>query len=228
MASCNTIFLIKMMTLWNYLCELYINITDKCLDLYYYLKDYYHGHHDIWLFVPGHTFPLSLSSINNMIHINWIYDNSNNSLTIGASDKLEKIRCKFSWLSAKIRIIHAHKQDEAIEYDIDDFINKFNINTVESVVPTLYMVFMCWCAYTKHWFRPDDYIEFHVIDDMGEEIVLNLEDHNESLVIKRNKIYVVIHSGEDEPTTEQNKVIEPDTKGTDETPLLQENKNKDE
>ena len=77
----------------------------------------------------------------------------------------------------------------------------FNINTLEDVVPTLYMVFMCWCVYTKHWFNPDEYCpEFHIIDDMGEEIVLNLDECNESLVIKRNKIYVVIHSDEESKT----------------------------
>lgn len=226
MASCHTIFLIKMMTLWNYIYDFCINTKQKCQNLYYYLGDYYRGHHDTWLFVNGHTFPLSLSNLNNIIQVNWVYDNADNSLTLGANS-MELLHCKFSWLSAKIRIIKYDKQNEAIEYDIDNFIELFNINTLDNAVPTLYMVFMCWCAYTKHWFRPEDHVEFHIINDMGEEIVLNLEDHNETLVIKRNKIYVVIHSTEDE-IDEQRLVLEPEIKEDEKTPLIEENTNKDD
>jgi hypothetical protein len=155
-----------------------------------------------------------------------VYDNADNSLKLGANTT-ELLHCKFSWLSAKIRIIKSNKQNEAIEYDIDEFIEVFNINTLDNVVPTLYMVFMCWCAYTKHWFRPEDHVEFHIINDMGEEIVLNLEDHNEALVIKRNRIYVVVHSSEEE-TNDQSLLIESEIKENENTSLLEENNNKED
>lgn len=219
MAGWKVFFIIKMMTMWNYLCELYTSTKERCQNFYYYLKDYFYGHHDMWLFIPGHSFPLSMNNLNNMIHVNWIYDNLDNTLTLGINDDVDLVHCRFSWLSAKIRVIQSHAENECIEYIIDDFIEKFRINTLESSVPTLYMIFMCWCAYTKHWFKPDDHIEFHAIDDMGEEIILTIEDNNESLIIRRNKIYVVIHS------TEQNIVVE-DSNG--ETPLIEDKKNKED
>ena len=54
---------------------------------------------------------------------------------------------------------------------------------------------MCWCTYTRHWFKRDDIVEFHIIDTMGDEIILNLEKHNNSLSIKNNKIYTSIAEG---------------------------------
>lgn len=223
MASWKTLFIVKLMTLWNFLSELYINVKDKTQDFYYYLKDYFNGHHDMWLFIPGHTFPLSMSNLYNMVHVNWIYDNIDNDLTLGINDDIDLLHCKFSWLSAKIRIIQSHTENDAIEYTIDDFIEKFSVHTLENRVPTLYMIFMCWCAYSKHWFKPDDKVEFHIIDDMGEEQCLSIDDHNDSLTIKRNKIYVVIHTNEDDISI-KNIVV---NGKTDDEPLIEE-KNKED
>ena len=78
-----------MMTLWNYICDSYNNsVRERCYNLYYYLEDYYRGHHDTWLFVPGYTFPLSLSNISNTIRVNWLYDNSSKSLRLGTNSNL--------------------------------------------------------------------------------------------------------------------------------------------
>jgi hypothetical protein len=214
--------IIKMMTFWNYLSDLYNIFKERSQNFYYYLKDYFYGHHDLWLFIPGHSFPLSMSNLNNMIHISWIYDNYDNSLSLSTDKEAEFVHCKLSWLSAKIRIYNNISENDGIEYTIDDFIEKFNVHTTENNVPTLYMVFMCWCAYTKHWFKPTDHIEFHVIDDMGEEVCLTIEDHNESLYIKRNKIYVIVDSGEN---NEQNEIVNGQS---DSNPLIQEKKDKDD
>ena len=225
MTSWSTYFIVKMMTIWNYLTALYVNMKDKCQNMYYYLKDYFHGHHDMWLFVPGHTFPLSLSNLNNMINVSWIYDNYDNALTLSTDNDNDSVRCKFSWLSAKIQVVDPHKPDEAIEYEIDDFVEKFTVCTKSNIPPSLYMIFMCWCAYTKHWFKMEDNIEFHIIDDMGEEICLNIHDDDNSIIIKRNKLYVVIHTGDEDTTTSENAIIEPPTENT---PIKGEQDKKDE
>lgn len=207
MAGRHIILLVKLMTLWNYLTTLYNSTKTKCQNVYYYIKDYLHGYHDMWLFVPGHTFPLSLSNLNNMINISWMYDNYDNTLKLTTDDiDGERVNCKFSWLSAKIQVIDPHKPDEAIEYEIDDFIEKFKVSTMSDVPPSLYMIFMCWCAYSKHWFKMDDNIEFHIINDMGEELCLNVKDDDNSIIIKRNKLYIVIHSGDELETS--NTIIE--------------------
>lgn len=185
------------MTLYNYMTELYTTTTEKVKNLYSYLNNYYKGYHDIWLFIPGHTIPLSLNNLNNAINVNWIYDNYDSSLIFGVNnstnitdyDNLKLASSKLTWLSSKIRVINSKNH---VDYDIDTFIQKFRLRTVNNVVPSLYVLFMCWCTYTKNWFKRDDIIEFHIIDTMGEEIVLNLEKHNNSLSIKNNKIYTSV------------------------------------
>jgi len=198
MTSWNTYCLIKMITFWNYITVLYNNIKNKCQDIFYYMKDYVYGYHDTWLFIPGHSLPVSLNNIYNPIDIDWIYDNYDNTFKLCSDENDTLVPYKFSWLSAKIQIVYSHTPDEAFEYNIDSFIEKFTVNTKSDIPPSLYLIFMCWCVYSKHWFTLDDNIEFHIINDMGEEIIINLESHNSSIVIKRNKLYVVINEKEDD------------------------------
>lgn len=224
MAGWKAFLIVKMLTLYNYLHNLFTVIWDKSVNFYYYLKDYIYGHHDMWLFIPGHTFPLALTNLSNLVHINWIYDNTTNSLTFGTNGNVIINRCKFSWLSAKVRIITSEDKEHALEYDIDDFIERFTLHTIDNVVPSLYMIFLCWCAYTKHWFKVSDYIEFHIINDLGEDIVLNIEEHNHSLCIKHNKLHIAIDSDEKEKPKEEST----ESEITEDTPLVQEDKKKDE
>lgn len=200
--SWKTFFIVKSLTVYNYVTELFSTTTEKIKNLYSYLNNYYKGYHDIWLFIPGHTIPLSLSNLNNAVNVNWIYDNYDSSLIFGANSNEEILNyqnlpltsSKISWLSSKIRVINSKKH---VDYDIDTFIQKFRLRTLNNVVPSLYVLFMCWCTYTKYWFKRDDTVEFHIIDSMGEEIVLNLEKHNNSLSIKNNKIYASITDKDD-------------------------------
>lgn len=200
--SWKTFFIVKSVTLYNYITELCSTTTEKIKNLYSYLNNYYKGYHDIWLFIPGHTVPLSLSNLNNAVNVNWIYDNYDSSLIFGANSNEEILNyqdlpltsSKISWLSSKIRVINSKKH---VDYDIDTFIQKFRLRTLNNVVPSLYVLFMCWCIYTRYWFKRDDTVEFHIIDSMGEEIVLNLEKHNNSLSIKNNKIYASIADKDD-------------------------------
>jgi len=181
-----------MMTLWNYLSTLYINSKIGCKNMFYYIQNYFHGYHDTWLFIPGHTFPISLNNISNPIDIDWIYDNFDTTFTYSSDENDRLIPCKFSWLSAKIQIVDPRIPDEAIEYNIDDFIENFVVHTKSDTPPSLYLVFMCWCAHSKNWFTLDNKIQFHIIDDMGEEVIIDLRRHNNSIIIKRNRIYFVI------------------------------------
>ena len=108
------------------------------------MNNYYKGYHDIWLFIPGHTVPLSLSNLNNAVNVNWIYDNYDSSLIFGANNTEELLNyedlpltsSKISWLSSKIRIINSKKH---VDYDIDTFIQKFRLRTLNNVVPSLYV-----------------------------------------------------------------------------------------
>lgn len=181
--------------------ELYTTTTEKIKNLYSYLNNYYKGYHDVWLFIPGHSIPVILGNLNNIVKVNWIYDNFDTSLIFGVNHNVELSNCedlpltscKLSWLSSKIRVINSKNH---VDYDIDSFIQKFRVKTVNNVAPSLYVLFICWCTHTRHWFKRDDTIEFHIIDSMGEDIIINLEKYNNSLSIKNNKIYVNIIEGD--------------------------------
>lgn len=205
MVSLKTLILIKMMTLWNYLVELCDDIIDRSYNLYLYIANYFLGHHETWLFIPGHTVPLSLNNLYNKIHVNWIYDNYFNSLKYTGENKDNIVHCKCSWLSTKIKITLSHQSDHTDEYDIDDFLEKLSIYTVEDFPPSLYDIFMSWCIYTKHWFKPDDIVEFHIIDDNGNEIILNLLEDVNPFLIRQQKIYIVINNEENEDNDNQDK-----------------------
>jgi hypothetical protein len=198
MTSYTTFIIIKLMTFWNYLVNIYNNIIEQTSKFYYHITDYIYGYNDIWLFVSGHTLPLSLSNLYNLIHVNWIYNNYDNTLSLNTNQNSNLIKYKFSWLSAKLIIYKedSKETDIRMQYEIDNFIEKFSLDTTDKNVPSLHMIFVCWCVYTKHWFSPDDIVEFHIIDNMGEDIILNLNDHNESLCIKKNKICIIIHNND--------------------------------
>ena len=191
MASWKTVCIVKMMLLWNFIKSSYDSICNKWHNFYNYMKDYFYGHHEMWLFISGHTAPLLLSNIYNADNINCIYDNFDKSLSLVFPDNITLTSYKFSWLSAKIVVFKS--ETEKYEYNIDEFIEIFSLKTVNDFVPSLSTVVMCWCVHSKHWFSPTDHIEFNIIDDMGENICLNLNDHNKSLCIRNNKITHVVH-----------------------------------
>jgi len=193
--SINALLIVKAIVLYNFLYEAFITVRDNYCEFYTYVYNNYKGHNNVWLFISGHTLPLSLNNLNNTVNPKWIYDNNNKSLiySINRDVKLYKDtnihhkKYKLAWLSAKLRIYVF--TNHYIEYNIDDFIQKFVIQT-HNIIPSLHVIFMCWCLYSKNWFKYNTMIEFHIIDDMGDEININLTDYNNSLVIINNKINI--------------------------------------
>lgn len=220
MVSYTTYMIVKLMTLWNYISSFYNNTTTKCKNLYYYCKDYIYGQNDMWVFIYGHTLPQSISNIYNKIHANWIYDNYDTTLDYITNDNVIR-DSKLSWLSAKIKITDSDNPEDSHTYEIDDFIEKFTIRATDNTVPSLYIVFLCWCVYTKHWFDHSSIVKFHIIDDMGDEQVLTFKEHNYSFVNKRNKLYIDLKEETDEDCVSE-KVT------TGETPLKEETEKKNE
>jgi len=123
-----------------------------------------------------------------MNHISWIYHNSTTTLE-NASNDSDKKYYKLSWLSAKI-IIHPANELDPEEFDIDPFLSTFMVKTTEDSPPTLSILFNAWCAYKKHWFQTNSTVEFYVIDEMGEDQIYELLEHNFSLVVKKNKLSI--------------------------------------
>ncbi len=192
MASFRTTVIVKLMTFWNFLNTFFNTFVDRVSNFYEYIYDYIQGNNDIWLFIPNHTIPITLSNVSNLVEANWIYNTFYNTLGLNMISD-DYVSCKFSWLSAKIKITDSIN-DKITEYYIDDFLDNFTVITKENYIPSLYIIFMSWCAHNKYWFKADDTVEFEIIDDMGESLVLNIDENNFSLNIKHNKIYVVVDS----------------------------------
>lgn len=195
MVSFKTYILLKSILIWNTLANIY-NITIKqSTNIFNYIKDYIYGYNDMWIFVPGHTFPLSLTNLNNLIYVYWMYDNNTSILAHNASTSLnmdaynleDYNTYKLSWLSAKI-IIKDSDSNKIEEYNIDDFIDTFRVHIRSNNIPTLYTIFMCWCIYTKYWFKLNDMVELYIINDMGDDITININDPKNRLCIKGNML----------------------------------------
>jgi hypothetical protein len=188
MVSCKTRCLIQSIVLWNSCVSLYQNVTNRICNLFNYLQDYYYGHHDTWVFINGHTLPISLNHFYNKKKVSWIYDNYNTTLEHSSQHATKKYY-KLSWLSAKI-LINEKDTNQISEYDMDPFLESFLVKTTPEHPPTLSKVFHSWCAYKKHWFHTNTNIELHIIDHLGEDHVLDLVERNFDLFVRSDKIYV--------------------------------------
>jgi hypothetical protein len=188
MRSCKNQVLIRCFLFWTSCIEYYRRTQQSLSNIFYYLTDYYYGYHDTWVFVSGHSVPISLNNFYNINHISWIYNNSTTVLE-KASNDANKQYYKMSWLSAKI-IVHPPEEEEQKEYDIDSFLSTFMVKTTNDSPPTLHNIFNAWCANRKQWFHPNSTIEFYVIDEMGEDHVFEILEHNSNIVLKQNKIYI--------------------------------------
>lgn len=188
MASIKSFIFIKSIILWNKMTEYYKNIKNRFTDFYNYIHYYFKGDNHKWVIIPGHTLPISLNNIYNEVDSEWLYNNLSNTLFYMQKSEEDYKLFKFSWLSAKIVLILHGEQDKS--YDIDNFLNNFKLYTVKDKIPDLFTIFMIWCIHTKHWFKKNTYVEFHIIDDNGDERILYAE--NTELKIENNKIYDIV------------------------------------
>lgn len=187
--------LVKLITLWNTLNELYTEYTTKTIKIYKYIIDFYYGYHNVWMFINNNLTPISLSNINNHIEPDWSYDTDMNELKLitNKTNNNDIKSYKISWLSSKIRIYNVNNTDTTYkDYEIDNFIENLQIKTNTNNPPTMSLLFMCWSIYTKQWFKMSTKIEFHIITNMGDDEVINLDKHNNCLQIKNKEIHSII------------------------------------
>jgi hypothetical protein len=188
--------LVKLMNIWNNLNQLYTEYNTKTKKIYKYIIDFYYGYNDVWMFMNNNLTPISLSNIDNYIEPDWTYLTSTTELKLTTNDEINSY--KISWLSAKIRIYNINNTDNSYnDYEIDNFIENIRIKTNSNNPPTMSLLFMCWSIYTKQWFKISNRIEFHIITNMGDEEVINLNEHNNCLQIKNREINSVIPKNEE-------------------------------
>ena len=209
MASLKTHIIVRLLTLWNYLTELFQNCKNECIYFYTYIRNYFSGSHDIWVWLQFSTYPISIDKVDNSVYIDWYYNNHTKLLDHYGPQDENEIFCKCSWLSTNLRILDSNTEEagEFLEFNIDDFIQKFRVKTTEDKVPTLLTIFLAWCIHSKQWFCGNAYIEFNIIDEFGEIITYTIDEHNECVQIKQNKIYVLVDSMDDNVVKFTNNIV---------------------
>jgi len=136
-------------------------------------------HSTEWGFINSYSIPMSITNISNNVEISWKYDSSTNILCHKSSD----IKTKLSWLSAKLTV---YDNEQKYEHDIDQFIETFTVYT--QTAPSLLIIFMCWCVYTKQWFTRDSIVEFTIINSLGEENIITVQNNNHFIALYGNKL----------------------------------------
>jgi hypothetical protein len=184
MAQLYTIFIVKGISIWNWLSDLFIYSTNKISHTYQFISNYMKGYNNIWLFLSGHTIPLSMMHCPPSIKYEWKYNLSTNQLIhhVNQTNTVYSL----SWLSARIVVNYGEK-----EFNIDPFLETFRIYTNNHGLPTLETIFMAWCTYYKQWFSSFIPIQFHIIDDTGDEYVLSLTSITNTTINNR-KLYITL------------------------------------
>ena len=172
--------------IWDHTKELGYNTLSTAKKLWRYLTILRKGTHKKWLFIDNHSLPLLMAYTPFPIQASWMYDEYTSTLTYCKDDIKPTHPCTLSWLSTKITVVI---QDKSTDYDMDPFLEKFNILTEPSTAPPLRTIFLSWCAHTRNWFPPNCIVQFHIIDHEGQERMLSLNVDNTCLEIRNSKLY---------------------------------------
>jgi len=148
-----------------------INKT-RIVSFFTYVSDYWNDQHNTWVFIPNHNIPIPMIHITNPLECEWIYHYTTNTLTHISSLKQTY---GINWLSTQLVI---DSNEEHNEYDIDEFMGSLRVITDRSI-PTLLMIYHCWCIYTKQWFPSTSLITYNIIDSQGDEHQFILHDDSE-------------------------------------------------
>lgn len=171
MVQLRTYFLIKLITLWNMIRAWK---PHKWCDRIRYLFST-----EAWILLPGHTLPLALSSVPSSkrytleaFPVKWLYQ-SPFLLRMGETNRTSY---RLSWLSVKLVITdRAHDSAESREYDMDPFLEGLIVET-STTFPTLHDLYLLWCASTSTWSSSDVHVQFHIINHLGEDLSLRMDE----------------------------------------------------
>jgi hypothetical protein len=179
-----TYIFVSCIKLWNWATDKCIQTKHRISDIYHDVSYYLQDKHNMWIFPNDHTLPLPASHVSNHVPAKWIY-NSHELQYVGIENPIQS--CKLSWLSAKVSITDGESEQE---FDFDAFMSKFRVKTIPTVIPTLAMILLAWCAETKQWFSANSKIHFYIIDHEGNENTLSVFADNNRLTIRDGKLYV--------------------------------------
>ena len=174
-------FSLRLLVLWNAISSAARHSYHRFQRWANYQRAYWEVKTSQWLFLPGHTLPISGVSLRDACPPDWIYDEATRTLTQSvASDTPYQL----SWLSTKLVVLDPQHPDR--EYDMDDWLSELRVYATDP--PPLPILFQSWCAHHKQWFAQDRIVQFHIIDHHGEERMLSLKVDSDCLFFDRHKI----------------------------------------
>ena len=172
--------------LWNQLSAHHTTQQKNISSFFTHLSDYCYDRHNIWVFVPHYDIPIPLSHMMNPVTSEWIYHSTTNTISY-TIPQMYRINESYhvAWLSTQLVI---DSNDDHDEFDIDEFMSTFTISTPSPlIIPSLSIIYICWCIYMKKWFPTTSIVTFNMIDSQGDEHQLILDDK------KSEEIKIEIH-----------------------------------
>ena len=149
--------------LWNWLHTMRISFYHRVSSFFMHLVDYWYDRYNTWIFVSHDSIPIPLSHVTHHNFGEWCYHSTTNNITYLKGSDAQEYTIK--WLSAQL-IIDVDELHH--EYDIDDFMSTFTIHGPDpSTVPSLRMIYVCWCITKKKWFSSNAMITLIIIDSEG-------------------------------------------------------------
>ena len=174
-------FSLQLLILWNICSSAARRFYHRFQRWAHYQLTFWETKTSQWFFLPGHTLPISGSSLRDACVADWVYDEAHHTLTQSSPSDTPY---QLSWLSTKLVVLDPKFPDE--EFDIDDWLSELRVYATEP--PPLSVLFHSWCAHYKLWFSWERIVQFHIIDHHGEERMLSLKAHSDCLFFDRHKI----------------------------------------
>lgn len=158
---------------FNYITELFTYYNTKFKEL---VEIYNEENRGKWIFLNNYNPEvIPLDSIKNItISDKWIYDSKTNKLIHSNSENHIKIK----WLSVElIRHIDINIENPITEViNLDRFFESFELYCSNQTNISLSYLMYCICIKHKIWFLPNDNIRLVIIDEMGNDTHLDIQN----------------------------------------------------
>jgi hypothetical protein len=148
MVSYKNLFLIKGMTVWNWLSETIQRTLSRITNLYLGVRDWFHPDSGSWYLYPTTLFPVPCSHYYQLGTSSWKYNPSTRELTYLSMEKgvtAQPIVYRIPWLTARI--------SSGQTKDMDGFLEELRVigsPVLEETIPPMVLL-QAWSLHDKQW-----------------------------------------------------------------------------
>lgn len=181
--------IIFFMEFLNQLYDFYFNSFETVKNIYKMYDNYLKGYTTKWLFFEDNYIPLPYTYVysRNTDEYKWCYDESTHILQYTDTKSLERV--KLPWLSVNL-CVTKNNDHHIITKSLDQFIHKLKIYSDGKHIPDLKLILSIWSLHSKHWYISKDIIELHIIDEMADHHIINVNNMKHQVSLINNKISI--------------------------------------